>query len=871
VFATVARSLRAPRAGALLIVLAALAATAASAVPPAPTSPSCLTSVGVGSFAGHSFPLDSLPDPGPMTLVDAYPGITFSAPIYAAAPPDGSGRLFVVERAGRIFVIENGVKRATPFLDIASLVTTTGEHGLLSMAFAPDYATSGLFYIYYSANIPVFPSLQGATFIARLRVSADRNVADPSTIELLLYVAKPGSGANCVGGTLFTNHNGGTLAFGPDGYLYLAPGDGGGGGDVCNFAQNRKSMLGKMLRLDVSGGLGSGYRIPPSNPFVGARDPSDATLDEIWAVGLRNPFRFSFDRLNGDLWIGDVGQDKYEEVDREPAGSGGGRNYGWRRMEGFHCYNPSAGCDDGSLTPPVHEYDRDYGRSITGGVVYRGDALPSLYGAYLFADFISGRVWAYPSAVAGADEIELTMLSGISAIVENALGEPLFVNLFDGKLYKLQASSGGTGQFPTQLSQTGLFTSTASLTPKPGLIEYAVTTPLWSDGAEKRRWLALPAGAKITFSPSGAWTFPLATVFVKHFELPVAGGGRTRVETRVLLRQLDRWVAYTYRWNAAQTDATLITSAETASYTVDRGQGPVSQTWTFPGPGDCLSCHTQTEGRVLGVRTAQSALDWACENRTENQLSAWTALGLFWNAVGSPSSYLRYSDPADTGKPVGARARSYLAANCSMCHQPGGPAPGGMDLRFATDLADMNLVNVPPTQGTLGLSSPMRLLPGDRTRSMLWHRVQTTGAGRMPQISSVPDALAVALLGQWIDEDPTNGGDADGDGVLDGADNCAQIANANQSDVGGVGTGSGPDGIGDACQCGDVSGDGRVTTNDATLILRANLVPPTATLARPALCDVGGSGGCSTADSAIVQRALLQPPLATIQPACATP
>jgi len=864
-----ARRLRALAAGILVSCFAL--ATPTRALPPSPVYPFCLATVGTGSFAGHAFPLDSIPDPGPVTLVDAYPGLTFSAPIYAAVPPDGSRRLFVVERAGRIQVIENGVKRPTPFVDISSFVATAGEQGLLSMAFAPDYATSGLFYLYYSANIPVFPTLQGATFIVRMRVGADPNVADPDSIELLLYVAKPGSGANCVGGSLFTNHNGGTLAFGPDGYLYLAPGDGGGGGDVCNFAQNRKSMLGKMLRIDVSGGPGSGYTIPPGNPFAGALDPGDTTLDEIWALGLRNPYRFSFDRLTGDLWIGDVGQDRYEEVDREPAGSGGGRNYGWRRMEGFHCFNPSSGCDDGSLTPPLFEYDRDYGRSITGGIVYRGDALPSLFGAYLFADFISGRVRAYPSSQPGASPIELTALAGIAAIVEDAQGEPLFVNLFDGRLYRLQVSTGGSSQFPALLSQTGLFASTASLTPKPGLFAYAVSTSLWSDGAEKWRWLALPASGKIAFSASGGWTFPTGTVFVKHFELPLAGGGRTRVETRVLLRQLERWIAYTYRWNGEQTDASLVTQAQTASYSVDHGQGPVAQTWTFPGPADCLTCHTEVEGRVLGVRTAQSAVDWACESRTENQLSAWAALGLFSNAVGSPTSYLRYSDPTDASQPLGARARSYLAANCAMCHQPGGPAPGGMDLRFATDLAGMNVVNVPPTQGNLGLDSPMRLLPGDHARSMLWHRVQTPGPGRMPQLSSLPDALAIAFLGEWIDSDPTQGGDADGDGVPDDVDNCVRIANANQSDFGGLGAGSGPDGIGDACQCGDVSGDGRVTANDASLIARAMLVPPSATLTRPTLCDVGGTHGCSTADAAIVQRALLQPPLATIAPACATP
>lgn len=861
-----ARALARAFAGVALAASVGIAAPGAPALPPAPTAPACLTTAGVAPFAGHNFPLDSVPDPGALGLVDAFPGITFTSPIYAAAPPDGSGRIFVVERAGKVFVIENGVKLARPFLDISQLVATSGELGLLSMAFPPDFKTSGLFYLYYSAKIPSLPAYDGSNLIVRGRVSADRNVADPDHIDLLAVFQKQLSG--CTTGVPWTNHNGGTIAFGRDGYLYAAPGDGGGGGDACNLAQDPKSYLGKMLRIDVSGGPGSMYRIPPSNPFSGARDPANTTLDEIWAKGLRNPFRFSFDRLTGDLWIADVGQNLYEEVDREPAGSPGGINWGWRRMEGFHCYDPSAGCDDGTLAPPLFEYGHEDGRSITGGVVYRGDAHPSLYGAYLFADFTSGAVWAYPSSAPGAQKIRLTTLDGIAAIVEDAHGEPLFVNLYYGKLYRLEASSGGSGQFPTTLSQTGLFTSVVSLTPKPGLIEYAVTAPLWSDGAEKRRWMALPAGSKITFSPSGAWTFPVGTVFVKHFELPLAGGGRTRLETRVLLHQIDRWVAYTYRWSAEQTDATLVTSGQTATYRVDRGQGPVSQTWTFPGPGDCLSCHTVAAGRVLGVRTAQSALDWACEGRTESQLGAWFALGLFSSAIGSPSSYVHYTDPADATKPEGPRARSYLAANCAMCHQPDGPAPGGMDFRFETPLASMNVVNVPPSQGDLGLASPMRLLPGDRTRSMIWHRVQTAGAGRMPAISTVPDPLAVTLLGSWIDHDPTSNGDADGDGVPDAVDNCPRTPNASQSDIGGLGAASGPDGVGDACQCGDVNGDGRVTSNDASLIRRAMLAPPVAVLARPELCDVGGSAGCSVADASIVQRALLQPPQAAITDAC---
>jgi uncharacterized repeat protein (TIGR03806 family) len=759
---------------AVLVVLA-FGDGAARAANPAPTSPSCLVTAGAPAFAGHSFPLDSIPDPPPMTAVNADPAVTFSQPMYAIVPPDGSGRLFVVERGGRIRILENGVVRSQSFLDISSLVTTSGEHGLLSMAFPPDFATSRLFYVYYSARNGSDQFLDGSLTLARYRVSADPNVADAASREVLISQPKPLGG--CTYGLPNTNHNGGTIAFGSDGFLYLAFGDGGGGGDVCNLSQNDSSFFGKMLRLDVSGGLGSGYAIPTTNPFRGAGPP----LDEIWAKGFRNPFRFSFDRQTGDLWVGDVGESAVEEIDRQAAGTPGGHNYGWRRMEGNRCFYPSSGCNDGTLTLPLLDYPRSDGTSVTGGTVYRGEALPSLFGAYVYGDYNSGNIWAYPSTAPGATPMLLASLGGVVHFATDAAGELLLVNLNDGRLYRLQASSGGAGQFPTLLSATGLFTSTASLTPKPGLVEYRVNVELWSDGAQKRRWIALPAGQRVTFSPDGSYTFPVGTVFVKHFTLALANGTQRRLETRVLLRQVDRFVAYTYRWNDAQTDATLVTQSQTATYTVNPGTGPVSQTWTYPGPGDCLSCHTAAAGRVLGVRTRQLNLDWSCEGRLENQLAAWDSLHLFTAGIGDPRALPAHAVPNDPLDLLGLRSRSYLDANCAFCHQPTGPAPGGMDLRSTTPLSSMNVVNVPPTQGSAGLTNPLRLLPGNPNQSMLWHRVQTTNtAWHMPAAMRVVDSWAVAMLGAWIFLDPTR--DTDFDGIPTDSDVCPAVSNPAQAD-----------------------------------------------------------------------------------------
>ena len=266
---------------------------------------------------------------------------------------DGSGRIFVVEQGGRIRIIRNGVLEATPFLDIAGRVSCCGERGLLSVAFPPGYAAKGHFYVNYTNKA-------GNTVVARYRLTTNPDVADPGSEQVVLTVPQP-----------YANHNGGQLAFGPnDGYLYIGMGDGGSGGDPENRAQNPAELLGKLLRINVEAGNPNTYTIPASNPFT----QTAGYRPEIWALGLRNPWRFAFDRLTHDLYIADVGQDAYEEVDFQPAASTGGENYGWRIMEGLHCYN-AATCNTGGLTLPVAEYEHgtndSVGCSITGGMVYR--------------------------------------------------------------------------------------------------------------------------------------------------------------------------------------------------------------------------------------------------------------------------------------------------------------------------------------------------------------------------------------------------------------------------------------------------------------------------------------------------------------------
>ena len=353
-------------------------------------------------------------------LTTALTASGLNEPVHITNAGDGNGRLFVVEQGGRIRIIQNGAVLPTPFLDISDRVLFSGEQGLLSVAFPPGFQDSH-FYVYYTNR-------DGNNVVARLQVTTDPNVATADPADIVLTLNHP----------TYSNHNGGQLAFGPDGYLYIGTGDGGGGGDPQGNAQNLNSLLGKLLRIDVESGFAP-YAIPPDNPFAEVNDPQGLYLDEIWAYGLRNPWRFSFDRTTGDLYVGDVGQSSYEEVDFQPASSLGGENYGWNIMEASHCYN-GADCDPTGLTPPVAEYGRTLGRTVTGGFIYRGARYPRLQGTYFFGDYADGKIFGL-RLVDGAWESNWLMETGlnISTFGEDEQGNLYFADYAAGDIYLLQA------------------------------------------------------------------------------------------------------------------------------------------------------------------------------------------------------------------------------------------------------------------------------------------------------------------------------------------------------------------------------------------------------------------------------------------------
>ncbi|MBL9077612.1 MAG: PQQ-dependent sugar dehydrogenase [Planctomycetes bacterium] len=669
-----------------------------------------------------------LPNPQPVQLQVAFPALVFDRPLCLVAPPDGTDRLAVVEQAGRIRMFANDPATATAhvFLDIRAQVQSGGEEGLLGLAFHPDYATNGWFYVCYTRGGP------RRSVLSRFTVSAgDANTADPASEVVLLEIEQP-----------FSNHNGGALAFGPDGKLYVSSGDGGSGNDPFGNGQSLTTLLGKVLRLEADGAPVA------DNPFVGTA----GARPEIWAYGLRNPWRMAFDRATGRLWLGDVGQGDQEEVDLIERGG----NYGWRIYEGTKSHLNPAGLPPSAFVAPVHSYGRDQGASVTGGTVYRGSAVPALQGAYVYGDFVSGRVWALVhDGVQAVQNTLLTTTANPAAFGEDAAGE-VYVCCFDGFVRRFVPTPGGgpVTAMPPRLSATGLFADLTTLTPVPGVLEYEVNAPFWSDGADKRRWLALPGPSRIVVGTP--WQFPIGTALVKHFDLEVAPGTRRRLETRVLLHHDAGWQGYTYRWDAGGVDADLVDDAGTSAVfdVVDATGAVRQQTWTFPSRAGCLACHTAAAGRVLGLSTAQLNRSFAFPLRVDNQLRTWNHIGLFTTDIGDPSQLPALPDPHDAGHPTAERARAWLDVNCAMCHRPGGPVPVDLDLRHGTATAAMQLVGVPaaaPVPGGVGV----RVTAGQHAQSDLWQRIGRRDAFAMPPLGShVVDQRGLVLVQQWIDAGP---------------------------------------------------------------------------------------------------------------------
>ncbi|MCA9545844.1 MAG: PQQ-dependent sugar dehydrogenase, partial [Myxococcales bacterium] len=549
------------------------------------------------------------PRPGNMELVPAYGDVRLTRPLWFGHAPGAPGLRYVIEQGGRVVVFDAAEPAgARTFFDLA--VSRAGnEEGLLGMAFHPGHARNRKLYLYYSAANPRRSVLSEFTAV-------DAWSVDPGSERVLMEIPQP-----------YSNHNGGDVHFGPDGYLYVSLGDGGSGGDPQNHAQRPETVLGAVLRIDVDRPdpvCGTPYGVPADNPFAQGRCQGGevAGQPEVWAWGLRNTWRMSFDPGSGALWGADVGQDEVEEINILVRGG----NYGWKPVEGDRCY--VAGCDPSAFLPPVHTYGHDQGESITGGLVYRGAQYPELWGAYLFADYQSGALWALRQQTGQAPEITLLAQTGlrITAFGTDPDGE-VFVTAFNGSgLYRLQrrADAPPVTPVPRQLSQTGCFTDTARDELAPGVVPYEPRAPFWSDNARKPRYFALPPGTRLGWRDDDSFDFPVGAVLIKNFDMPQPDGSALRFETRILHKSNVGWIGYSYRWNDEQTDAVLLDGPQTRMI-----QGPQTvQAWDYPSRSQCNACHTPEARYALGTTARQLNFEWAYPSgQRANQLAALAEAG----------------------------------------------------------------------------------------------------------------------------------------------------------------------------------------------------------------------------------------------------
>ena len=702
-----------------LALAAALCACGSSRAPDQSVAPDGGVVYGLDARPSNATCLAPSRPPAAIDLWRALGGRSFSWPVLVLQAPADATRFFVVQKGGIVSAVSPDGADASDFIDITSKTNSSyDESGLLGMAFHPRWQTNHQAFLFYSAHDGT--RLDLTSTLSRFTSTDGGRTLDKSTEQVLFTLQKNPA----------DNHNGGMIGFGPDGFLYIAVGDGGGAGDVLNHAQDTTQLFGKILRIDVD--HGSPYSIPSDNPFA----DGTAGKPEVFAWGLRNPWRWSFDPPTGLLWAGDVGQDNWEEIDVIRKGE----NYGWHIREGAHCYPPGSSCSTSGLTDPIVEYDHTEGYAVTGGYVYRGTALQGLVGNYLYADYGSGNIWSIPASAGepGAPPPTAVKLlasgKNISSFGEGLDGE-LYVADLSGGIYKIvpSASSGGTGGLPQLLSQTGCTEPGDVTRPAAGLVPFAPVAPFWSDGATKERWLSIPDGTRITQDADGNFEFPPGTVFVKSFSL----GGK-RLETRLFFRYADGgWAGFTYAFNEPGTDATLVTESRDIDVN--------GQRWTLLSPAQCLACHTSAAGFSLGLEAAQldSSLHYP-NGRTANQLATLLHVGMVAPGPAVPA----LPDPQGSA-PLEQRARAILHINCSQCHRPGGPALNG-DFRFGTP-PSQGYCGTAPVVSEMGVPGALLVAPGHPEKSLVLLRMKALDQYRMPPLAShVVDQASVDVLTSWI-------------------------------------------------------------------------------------------------------------------------
>jgi putative heme-binding domain-containing protein len=702
--------------------------------------------------------LGSPDPPAPFKVVRVFPNLKFEHPLLIARYP-GSNRLIVGEQSGVLHSFaDNPDTRADLFLDLPRQLKTTHllagakeVEAVYGLAFHPDFEHNRQCFVCYTLRSadPRRQNLTDGTRVSRFTVlPTEPPRIDPSSEEIILSYLQGG-------------HNGGDIHFGPDGMLYISTGDAGNPNppDPFNTGQDISDLLSSILRIDVDRKEeGKNYAIPKDNPFIATKE----ARPEVWAYGFRNPWRMSFDRQTGELFVGDVGWELWESVHRVEKGA----NYGWSAMEGPQPIK-SVRVGPTPIQPPLIELPHTIACSVTGGLVYRGTKFPSLRGAYIFGDWETRRLWA--ARFEGDRTKKLNEIARPSvrfvAFAENQHQELYFLDQDGGTLHTLEQNDIGAQNvnFPMKLSKTGLFASVEDQKPADGVIRFAINSRQWQDGATAEHWAAFPGVSSAILHASGKpipglvyWHnfrmhFPKDAVLLRTLSL----AGR-RLETQLLHYDGVDWRAYTFAWRDDQSDADLV-PAEGAEKELRIGED--RRVWQFHSRSQCMSCHSNQSEYALAFLPEQL-------NRPgpdgRNQLVALTEAGFIGRAdndgnplppfdITSAAHERRLAGPTDEGEPLEARARAYLHANCGHCHSDHGGGSVPLRLQFPIPVAEMNAVGVRPTRGDFALPGASIITPGDPYASTLYFRMAKFGRDRMPHIGSErPDEAGLKLIAQWI-------------------------------------------------------------------------------------------------------------------------
>ncbi|MEZ4829656.1 MAG: PQQ-dependent sugar dehydrogenase [Bacteroidia bacterium] len=754
----------------------------------------------VGKYLNHIFPEETPSSSSAWTAVEAYPNLTFTDPVQMVEMPY-STKFMVVGKQGKLWTFEKkdtATANKTTVLDIETKVLTEDDAGLLGVAFHPQFGkpgsiNRGFIYTFYRAKGPTAEGQLAYLILSRWNYNFNTQWIDPASEYILIRQFDRQEW-----------HNGGGIFFDEEGFLYLSIGDEGGAYDQFDDGQKINSgLFSGVIRIDVDmdsarshpirrqpanpgpppagwpNSFTQGYFIPNDNPWL---SDDGMILEEFFAIGLRSPHRMALDTATGLIWVGDVGQDTREEVSLVPKGG----NLQWPYREGSLGQNaignlkPRPNPIIGTEVIPVFDYPRSEGNCVIGGFVYRGEKWRNvLEGKYIFGDHAQRTVWTldYDPAPGISQVNYLTTVpyfgvgakNGISAFATDSAGEVYVLKLYGtnldgGKIYKLKPQA-ISPEPPALLSETGAFADLANLTPSDGLIPYSVNSPLWSDGANKKRWAAIPndgshntAGEQVAFSETGNWLFPEGTVFVKHFEIPVDEnnpGLVRRLETRFLIRQRSGGVyGITYKWNKEGTEATLLSGKDTIQYAITHSSGEIShRVWTIPSRANCITCHNDNAQNVLGVRTHQLNGDFTYPSSgiADNQLRTWNHLGIFSIPLAeSQIATLPHSVAVtDTTAAPEQKVNSYLDANCAHCHQPNGVG-ANFDARFSTPMDQKRLIGG-SLLGDYHLNGQAVIKPKDLARSVMYLRDNSTGYDAMPPLGrSVVDSQYIDVLKEWI-------------------------------------------------------------------------------------------------------------------------